>query len=451
MAKRAWCVFLSTVLLVAHSSLAAGADETPLHQEGTSVDSQRQQTTPEATEEEIFTRVSLRNPVDIESFAESLETPSIRSRTQQVSSNQLFSLESVVDNQVGAFFYSGGYLPAELEKYAAFVERITGSPPQITSFVLSGEHIEANLQGFAENIDDVTVEDRSRDTVQEESATRNEAEVMHTGPDDYWQPDTFVSQFLDTSDYGFGYPDREFRTAIGWASDEDLSHYDFDGDQAAFEFNAKFDNPDVNLEGTRPWCDTDTYGNINAQFWGARAWNVDSSLLTTGIGAVYFQTDMPPAAEPYFDYADFSDPCDEIEFSWGVGIPSELEPNCSGASCLPGERYRYHVIIGTDAGTSDADQIWLSVQRADNNCPFTTESWCVGLQLNDPSVATSQITNNEANLTPLCIGGTLDRSKPADSDSSEFMYGTPDTWAQGTHRAGPNPGDWDDFIEHWCF
>lgn len=31
------------------------------------------------------------------------------------------------------------------------------------------------------------------------------------------------------------------------------------------------------------------------------------------------------------------------------------------------------------------------------------------------------------------------------------MYGTPDTWAQGTHRAGPNPGDWDDFIEHWCF
>ncbi|GAB3213730.1 hypothetical protein GCM10027294_47870 [Marinactinospora endophytica] len=114
-----------------------------------------------------------------------------------------------------------------------------------------------------------------------------------------------------------------------------------------------------------------------------------------------------------------------------------LEPNCAGASCAPSERYKCHVAIGANTGTSAADQIALSVQRADNNCPGVTESWCVGLQLNDDSVAAGLATDNDANLTPLCIGATLDRSKPANSGADEFMYGVPGSWATGNSSIRP--------------
>jgi hypothetical protein len=118
-------------------------------------------------------------------------------------------------------------------------------------------------------------------------------------------------------------------------------------DDFAYEHDLKL--YDYGEDGVRPFCSND-------DFWAVRSYGVMMS------------TNMPEESGPYFD-TSVSDSCEEMDFTWGIFRPGELDPYIY-----------YKTVIGAAKGYRSSSIFELQGQKLSNDCQFLPDSPdCIGL------------------------------------------------------------------------
>lgn len=390
------------------------------------------------------TVVQLKKPIRFSRLVESAGTV----RTDKSAGlDAIFEVKLLTDGGVGGFYPDGANPQVAIDKLARLNKRHGGArDPGIIEFTLTGSADRASLSPFAQDIKSVTIPQPNRTPVNRVTARSQLADYPG-----YWEPWRGVSQMIDYPDDSPYFQGREFRTAVGWDDRQALDWNYFQltpttpPDQFVIEMDLKLYNPQ-NAGDQRPNCPAGT----NRQFWAAKSEQVDESKLSTGTVS-YWVSDIPAAAEPYFDYADYDDPCTVQDLSWGVAKPQNLETDCETGACT--EAPKYHMVIDTDDGLASGDTFSLAVQRLHNDCSPQTSiaPECISIPPAEPDEHTYNVTDTGEDYTPLCVGYTLDKThNPPDTENGTFVYGGsngvpgPDKWAQGTWRYGV-PGEVEDF------
>ena len=346
----------------------------------------------------------------------------------------LIQLKHSNDGHTGGF-YPGNIDPEKIAStYAQTITARAGITPQVTGLTISG-NAPTNLLGSVSS------------NVKKRAISSRRTPSLKTSPkqavspyDNYWQPWEGIAKMTNVSG-PIGVIPRSFDYYLGWRQQSDISNGFASND--SFEFDVKLYNPAQSSDiGTRPFCPD----GANSWFWASRTTDAEGHQLSDG-GPLAWDTDLPQATVPYFDWADDLDPCYIIDFSAGILHPDQLQPDCdANGNCAD---MRYHFYVGAGVGT----QLWspyeIQVQKLTDNCGGieVDPSACVGLNNNDASRKQLAIPLSTDYNAPECTSFFLDYGQDPQADDLTQMYTQVSHFGQG--EPDPNaPGSSDS--RHYC-
>lgn len=388
---------------------------------------------------EAHTVIKLKKPVSVTQVLASLRRGNIArsaSEGQVPGNHRIIELRHHVNGHTGGF-YPGNLSPGKIAStYSTAIRKQAGADPSITAITISGKVSNNPLTELAGDVDEITISP-STPKAPKVLGSRN----FNSPYDHYWQPWEGIVKMTNNPSAG-GIP-RSINYYFGWRNQNDID----DGwipSQESFEFDVKLYNEAYAGEGTRGSPSDPCPSGANSWYWASRTTDSGGHRLSDG-GPLAWDTDLPEASWPYFDYADYEDGCQVIDFTGGVVYPTYVQPDCdNNGNCTD---MRYHFYVGAGAGTQSSSPYSIAMQKLANTCDPTNPvdsadpSACTGVPANYQNARSHTVVPESSPTAPDCAAFYLDFSKDPMAPGGTQMYDpvehfAPGTWLPGWQSSG---------------
>lgn len=175
---------------------------------------------------------------------------------------------------------------------------------------------------------------------------------------------------------------NKFRHTLRWDSRQDLNAF---GRDFGYEHELTLTNEDISdwpEPPGRPVCNP--FDSIYSDFWSS--WDPGFKWNAVEAGWTF-----PAESAPYWDWDDVTDSCQNLNFSLGVGYPTQLEPD-----------HTYSYWIAAKDGEQSSSPYSLGAQKISNDCNdggSDPGSWCMGLNFDRPGSDTEILVNGNRDWT----------------------------------------------------
>lgn len=213
-------------------------------------------------------------------------------------------------------------------------------------------------------------------------ASRTPEAAQPPPTDNPWAPvQGTMAAYANSNENPQGWPNK-FRHTLRWDSRQDLNAF---GQDFGYEHELTLTNDDISDWPTppgRPVCNP--FDSIYSDFWAA--W--DSGFKWNAVEAGWT---FPAESAPYWDWDDTTDSCQNLNFSIGVGYPTQLEPD-----------HTYSYWIAAKNGEQSSSPYEMGAQKISNDCNnvgMDPGSSCMGLNFTRPGSGTEPLVGASRDWT----------------------------------------------------